>query len=167
MPTERGLKPVPDAKPIAIAGTQYDETQGQFSPDTRWVAYTSNESGGDEVYVRPFPESGGKQRVSTGGGSQPRWRTDGKELFYIAAHARLMAVPISAAPQARAVTVGAAVPLFATRLASGSAISLTGVNSRALYAVAADGRFLMNTTIEADRQPPIILVQNWQQLLKK
>jgi hypothetical protein len=78
-----------------------------------------------------------------------------------------MAVPIAAAQQERAVTVGTPVPLFATRLASGPGISLTGYQSRALYAVTADGRFLMNATIEADRQAPIILVQNWQQLLKK
>jgi Tol biopolymer transport system component len=156
-----------DAKPVPIVQTAFDETQGQFSLDTRWVAYTSNESGRDEVYVRPFPEAGGKWQVSTGGGSQPRWRADGKELFYIAADARLMAVPIAAAPQERAVTVGTPVPLFATRLASGPGISLTGYQSRALYAVTADGRFLMNATIEADRQSPIILVQNWQQLLKK
>jgi serine/threonine protein kinase/Tol biopolymer transport system component len=156
-----------EAKPVPIVQTPFDETQGQFSPDTRWVAYTSNESGRDEVYVRPFPEAGGKWEVSTGGGSQPRWRPDGKELFYLAADARLMAVPIAPAQQERAVTVGTPVPLFATRLASGPGISLTGYQSRALYAVTADGRFLMNTTLEADRQSPIILVQNWQQLLKK
>jgi len=147
--------------------TQFDETQGQFSPDVRWVAYTSNESGRDEVYVRPFPEAGGKWQLSTGGGSQPRWRPDGKELFYVATDAKLMAVPIAAAPQERTVTVGTPVPLFATRLATGPGISLTGYQSRALYAVTTDGRFLMNATIEADRQSPIILVQNWQQLLKK
>jgi len=158
---------VSDAKPVSIVQTQFDETQGQFSPDVRWVAYTSNESGRDEVYVRPFPDAGGKWQLSTGGGSQPRWRPDGKELFYIATDARLMAVPIAAAPQERTVTVGTPVPLFTMRLATGPGISLTGYQSRALYAVTTDGRFLMNATIEADRQSPIILVQNWQQLLKK
>jgi eukaryotic-like serine/threonine-protein kinase len=161
LPTDGGAKPVP------IVQTAFDETQGQFSPDTRWVAYTSNESGRDEVYLRPFPDAGGKWQVSAGGGSQPRWRQDGRELFYIAVDAKLMAVPIAAAPQERAVTVGTPTPLFVTRLASGPGISLSGYQSRALYAITSDGRFLMNTTLEADRQSPIILVQNWQQLLKK
>ena len=156
-----------DAKPMPIVQTAFDETQGQFSPDVRWVAYTSDESGRDEVYLRPFPDAGGKWQVSIGGGSQPRWRPDGKELFYIAADARLMAAQVTAVPQERAVTVGTPVALFPTRLASGPGISLTTWQSRALYAVAPDGRFLLNVTIEPDHQSPIILVQNWQQLLKR
>jgi dipeptidyl aminopeptidase/acylaminoacyl peptidase len=156
-----------DAKPVPIVQTAFDETQGQFSPDGHWLAYTSNESGRDEVYARPFPEAGGKWQLSTGGGSQPRWRPDGKELFYIAPDAKLMAVPIGVAPQIRALTVGAPVALFATHLANGPGISLTGYQSRALYAVAADGRFLMNVTIEADHPAPITIVQNWVAALKK
>jgi Tol biopolymer transport system component len=156
-----------DAKPFSVVQTAFDETQGQFSPDVRWLAYTSNESGRDEVYVRPFPDAGGKWQVSTSGGSQPRWRPDGKELFYVAVDAKLMAVPIAVAPQGRAVTAGAPVGLFPTRLANGSGISLTGAASRALYAVAADGRFLMNVTVEADHPLPITIVQNWDAPLKK
>jgi eukaryotic-like serine/threonine-protein kinase len=156
-----------EAKPFPVVQTAFDETQGQFSPDVRWLAYTSNESGRDEVYVRPFPDAGGKWQVSTGGGSQPRWRPDGKELFYVAADAKLMAVPIGVVPQGRAVTAGAPVALFPTRLANGSGISLTGAASRALYAVAADGRFLMNVTVEADHPLPITIVQNWDAALKK
>jgi hypothetical protein len=156
-----------DAKPVPVVQTAFDETQGQFSPDGHWLAYTSNESGRDEVYVRPFPDAGGKYQVSTGGGSQPRWRPDGKELFYVATDARLMAVPIGAALPVRALTVGAPVALFPTHLASGAGISLTGWQSRALYAVVADGRFLMNVTIEADHPGPITIVQNWTAALKK
>jgi hypothetical protein len=156
-----------DAKPFPVVQTAFDETQGQFSPDGHWLSYTSNESGRDDVYVRPFPDAGGKWQVSTGGGSQPRWRPDGKELFYIAPDAKLMAVPVSVAPQGRAVTVGTPVTLFPTHLANGAGISLTGYQSRALYAVAADGRFLMNVTIEADHPAPIIIVQNWDSALKK
>jgi Tol biopolymer transport system component len=156
-----------DAKPFPVVQTAFDETQGQFSPDGHWLAYTSNESGRDEVYARPFPEAGGKWQLSTGGGSQPRWRPDGKELFYIAPDAKLMAVPIGVAPQIRALTVGAPVALFPTHLAIGAGISLTGYQSRALYAVAADGRFLMNVTIEADHPAPITIVQNWTAALKK
>jgi hypothetical protein len=89
------------------------------------------------------------------------------EIFCITPDARLVAVPIAAVRQEHAVKVGTPVALFATRLASGPRISLTGLQSRALYAVTSDGRFLMNITIDADRQSPIILLQNWQQLLKK
>jgi len=156
-----------DAKPFAVVQTAFDETQGQFSPDGHWLAYTSNESGRDDVYVRPFPDAGGKWQVSTGGGSQPRWRPDGKELFYVATDGKLMAVPIDVTPQSRAVTPGTPAALFATHLANGAGISLSGYQSRALYAVAADGRFLMNVTIEADHAAPITIVQNWDAALKK
>jgi serine/threonine protein kinase/Tol biopolymer transport system component len=157
-----------DAKPVPIVHTAFDETQGQFSPDGRWVAYTSNQSGSrDEVYVVPFPEAGGKWQVSTEGGSQPRWRRDGKELFYVAADAKLMAVPISVAPQSRALTAGTPVALFPTHLARGAGISLTGYGSRALYEVTADGRFLMNVHIDVDHPAPITIVQNWVAALKK
>ncbi|HEV3215605.1 MAG TPA: protein kinase, partial [Vicinamibacterales bacterium] len=155
------------AKPFPVVQTAFEETQGQFSPDGHWLAYTSNESGRDEIYARPFPDSGGKWQLSTGGGSQPRWRPDGKELFYVAADAKLTAVPIGVAPQARALTVGAPVALFPTHLAIGAGISLTGYQSRALYAIAADGRFLMNVTLEEDRPAPITIVQNWTAALKK
>ena len=64
--------------------TSFDEVQGQFSPDGRWVAYASNESGLYEIYIRPFHGPGGKKQVSTGGGIYPRWRHDGHELFYVA-----------------------------------------------------------------------------------
>ena len=74
-----------DRKPFPVVQTPFDETAGQFSPDGRWVAYQSNESRPVQIYVRPFPGPGGPWQVSTAGGSQPRWRPDGKELFYVAA----------------------------------------------------------------------------------
>jgi Tol biopolymer transport system component len=154
-------------KPFPVVHTAFDETQGQFSPDVRWLAYTSNETGRTEVYVRPFPEAGGKLQVSTGGGSQPRWRPDGKELFYVAPDGKLMAAPLSIAPQGRAVVPGTPVPLFQAHLASGNGISLTGWQSRALYAVTSDGRFLMNATTEGADASPITIVLNWQAALKK
>ena len=69
---------------------------GVFSPDGRWIAYTSDEGGQPNVYVQPFPGAGGKYQVSRDGGSYPVWRADGKELFYLGADATLMAVPIDA-----------------------------------------------------------------------
>jgi Tol biopolymer transport system component len=156
-----------NAKPFPVVQTPFDETQGQFSPDGHWIAYTSNESGRDEIYVRPFPESGGKFQISTGGGSQPRWRPDGKEVFYVSADSKLTAVPVGPDARERTMNVGAPVSLFPTHLAVGSGISLNGYQSRALYSVAADGRFLMNATVEEDHPAPIVIVQNWDALLKR
>ncbi|HEV3215640.1 MAG TPA: protein kinase [Vicinamibacterales bacterium] len=156
-------------KPFPIVQTSFDETQGQFSPDGRWIAYTSNESGRDEIYVRPFSDAGGKWQVSTGGGSQPRWRGDGNEIFYVAADAHLMAVPIRATSEGRAIDAGKPLVLFPTHLANGSGISLTGWQSRALYAVTRDGRFLMNVNADAATPdiPPLTVVLNWTAGVKK
>jgi len=83
-----------DRKPFPYLQTQFDEQEGRFSPDGKWVAYVSNESGRDEIYVQAFPPSGAKFQISSGGGSEPQWRMDGTELFYLAADQMLMAVPV-------------------------------------------------------------------------
>ncbi len=89
-----------DRRPLVLADSPANEDQGQFSPDGRWVAYTSNESGLSEIYVISFPPTlnGGRWMVSRGGGVQPRWRRDGRELFYISPDWTMMAVPVSTAP---------------------------------------------------------------------
>jgi hypothetical protein len=157
-----------DRKPFPVVQTSFDEIEGQFSPDARWLAYASNESGRYEIYIRPFPEPGGKWQVSTAGGTQPRWRRDGRELFYVAPDARLMAVPIRPAQNARTSDVGAPVTLFPTRLASGAPnIAAAGPLARAQYAVAADGRFLMIVAGDEAVTSPITIVQNWDAGLKK
>src|SRR5207248_11172645 len=89
---------VGERTPFPVVQTQFDEIQGQFSPDGQWIAYASNESGRYEIYIRSFAAAGTKRQVSTGGGLQPRWRRDGKELFYVAPDHRMMAVAIDAAP---------------------------------------------------------------------
>lgn len=153
--------------PFPVVQTSFDEFGGQFSPDGRWLAYASNESGRFEIYVRPFPEPGGKWQVSTAGGTQLRWRRDGKELFYVAPDNRLMAVLLGLAADARAVDVGAPVALFPTRLASGASIGSVGSIATAQYDIAPDGRFLMNVAVDETTAPPITIVQNWTAGLKK
>jgi eukaryotic-like serine/threonine-protein kinase len=143
-----------DHKSFAVAETEFDERDGQFSPDGRWVALVSNESGRPEIYVQPFPGPGRKQSISSNGGGQPRWRRDGKELFYIAVDGRMMAVAIDTA--GGQLTGSAPVPLFTTNV--GAAVQ---ANNRQQYDVSVDGqRFLMNTIVE-DAADPIILIQNW------
>ena len=154
-----------DGKPFAVAQTNADEREGQFSPDGRWMAYVSNETAGiDEVYVRPFPDPGGKWQVSMNGGVDPRWGHDGRELFYVAPDGKLMTVAID--PDGRALNPRPPVPLFTTRLATGPNITI-GFLSTPQYAVALDGRFLMNVTVDDNVVSPISIVLNWATALKK
>ena len=145
-------------EPFPVVQTNFDERDGQFSPDGKWIAFESNESGRYEIYLQPFPGPGARVPVSAGGGAQVRWRRDGRELFYIALDGRLMAVPIGIGGADRAPEIGAAVPLFTTNV--GGAIS-QGV-ARQQYAVTADGqRFLMNVLVEEANASPITLILNW------
>ena len=85
-----------ERQPRPFLQNRFDEAEGQFSPDGRWIAYVSNETGRIEVYVQPSAGPGGKWQVSTGGGEQPKWRGDGKEIFYLSA-GKLMAVDVNTA----------------------------------------------------------------------
>jgi hypothetical protein len=133
----------------------------QFSPDSRWIAYVSNESQRNEIYVTPFPPPvsghGSKRQVSTAGGSLPRWRQDGKEIFYLGPDRQLMAAEIEA--KGGILEVGQVRPLF-------SATGMTQANP--LYDVSADGQhFLVRTFPEQKTGDPLTLVQNWTAGLKK
>jgi len=144
-----------DRTPRAVAQSRFNERDGQFSPDGRWVAYSSDESGRSEIYVQPFPGPGEKVQVSSAGGGQVRWRGDGKELFYVALDARLMAVPIQLPPTGQTIVAGRPVPLFATHIGGALQGTIT-----AQYGVARDGqRFLMATV--SDDTPPISVILNW------
>ena len=151
---------------MAVVQTGANERVGQFSPDGRWLSYVSNESGIDEVYVQPFPGPGGKWQLSVGGGVDPRWRRDGHELFYVARDGRLMAVSLQIEREGRALNPGAPVALFPTRLATGANVTV-GFGSRPGYAVASDGRFLMNVTVDETTTSPISVVLNWTEVLKR
>jgi len=157
-----------DRKPYSVVQSAFDETQGQFSPDGRWIAYTSNESGREQIYVRPFAEGGGQWEVSTEGGSQARWRPDGKELFYVSPDNRLMAVSIHVTADGHGLDADKPTGLFPTRLpTSGPGLTLTGWQSRPLYAVAPDGRFLMNVIADDGVPSPINVILNWEMLVKR
>jgi eukaryotic-like serine/threonine-protein kinase len=144
-----------DRKPFVVVQTNFEERDAQFSPDGKWIAYQSNESGRTEVLVQAFPGPGGKLQVSTDGGAQVRWRADGRELFYISLDGRLMAVPIHPAVDRQSLEAGAPVPLFPTR-AGGSA---PGMNKQD-YVVSRDGqRFLVD--VPEDVASPIAVILNW------
>jgi eukaryotic-like serine/threonine-protein kinase len=146
-----------DRKPFPVAQTNFEERDGQFSPDGKWIAYQSNESGRVEIVIQSFPSPGSKLQVSREGGAQIRWRADGKELFYIALDGRLMAVPIQFALDGRSVNAGTPVPLFATRV--GGAVQASNPQQ---YVASPDGqRFLMNTLPEEGNASPITVILNW------
>jgi len=139
-----------DRKPMPYLRTEFNEAQGQFSPDGRWMAYSSNESGRTEVYVQAFPASGGKWQISTAGGSFPRWRRDGKELFYRTADQKLMSVAVQTDSTFQA---GQPRALFETRASDVPVVP---------YSISADGqRFLVNTATEETNTAPITVVLNW------
>ena len=146
-----------DRKPIKFLAPPSDQIHGNFSPEGRFVAYSSNESGRFEVYVQTFPLSDRKWQVSTDGGYEPRWRADGREIYYLSQDRKLMAVSVGTAP-----AFGVPKVLFQTRVPEGVTARRTH------YVPSRDGqRFLVNTQ-SLDAPPgPITVVLNWQAELKK
>ncbi|HKH74370.1 MAG TPA: hypothetical protein VKA59_23585 [Vicinamibacterales bacterium] len=146
---------VADRKPIPFLQSPFNEMHGQVSPDGRWIAYASDESGTWEVYVQTFPAPGAKRTISVGGGAEPYWRRDGRELFYLAPDGTLMAVPVK--NHGDAFEVGRALPLFQARIPADI------ITFRNHYAPSGDGqRFLVDS---ADDHEPISVVVNWTALL--
>jgi eukaryotic-like serine/threonine-protein kinase len=144
------------AKPFLLIQSPANDVNPQFSPDGKWIAWASSESGWPEVYVMPFPRPGGKRQVSIDGGNDPRWRPDGKELFYLE-RGHLTAVEVRT--KAGVLEVGPAVPLF------GGLIS-TGAGTQ--YVVSSNGqRILAAVPADLSANEPITLVQNWAAVLKK
>jgi hypothetical protein len=145
-----------DRKPFAFLSTSSIEMQGVFSPDGKWVAYQSNETGRYEVDVRPFPGPGGQWQVSAGGGISPRWRPDGKELYFVAPDSKMMAAAVSA--QGTTFSSGTPEALFQTHIA--------GMVQKPQYDVSRDGRFLIDTDLQDTSTEPIHLLLNWKPPVK-
>ena len=140
--------------------TPSNEVQGRFSPNTRWVAFASDESGRFEVYVRPFPAASGQTPISIAGGTQPEWRRDGKELVYISAAGKLTAVPVTT--DGATFSAGAPHALFDVDVPEPNEPYPTH------YAVTADGqRFLVNTVVDQPTRPALTVILNWTAGLKK
>jgi len=145
-----------DTTPHPYMETPFSETRPQVSPDGRWLAYESDESGRSEIYIQTFPHPGGKWQISAGGGVQPRWRADHKELFFFALDRTLMAVPLR--EEGGSLVPGSPEPLFVSGLA---------VVGKYRYTVSADGQRFYLAEATDDRQgAPIDVVLNWTSMLK-
>ena len=147
-----------DRLPRSYLETPFDESYGKVSPDGHWLAYQSDNSGRMEINVQSFPEPGRRVTISHGGGTLPRWRSDGKELYYLAADDRLMFVPVETGANFRA---GTPVALFELG-------SFGRIIGRYVYDVSRDGqKFLVIRQLEDASMRPLTVVQNWTELLKK
>ncbi|NNE43318.1 MAG: protein kinase [Gemmatimonadetes bacterium] len=142
------------AEPRAFIATPFSEWDGRLSPDNRWLAYVSRESGRSEIYVRSFPDGEGKWQVSTDGGNQPRWRSDGEELFYLSEDRRLMSVSMDSEADLK---IGSPEELFS--------LTWAGAGDRE-YAPSPDGqRFLFVRDIVEAEVAPFTVVLNWTAVL--
>jgi Tol biopolymer transport system component len=152
LPLDSDGKP---GKAFPVVQSRFEERDAQFSPDGRWIAYHSNESGRHEIYVKPFPGPGERTPISTTGGAQVRWREDGGELFYLTLEGQLTAVPITVRADGRGIQPGAAEPLFHANV--GDILSI----AQHQYIVREKGqRFLIDTVVE-QAAAPISLILNW------
>jgi dipeptidyl aminopeptidase/acylaminoacyl peptidase len=163
--TGRDLMAIPlegDRKPIAVVNTQFSESTGAISPDGRWVAYTSNDSGTNEIYIQSFPgiagAPAGRWQVSSGGAYEVKWPGDGKEIFYQTQDGKVMASAIQASPQG--IRVEQPRPLFSADFQRG------GLHE---FDVTSDGqRFLLILNPPTDMNTErLTVVSNWQAALRK
>jgi Tol biopolymer transport system component len=151
-----GLRTIGDTTPVPLVASRFTELHPALSPDGRWLAYTSNESGTDEVYVRPFPNTNdGRWQVSNGGGAQPRWSADGRAIFFLDAGNRLVEGQIRAAPS---FAVTGLHPLF-----TAAPFQINAFHQS--FAVSHDGRFFYFLSPGLEGQsaqgPQLVRVANW------
>jgi dipeptidyl aminopeptidase/acylaminoacyl peptidase len=149
-----------EAKPIRLVDTPAEEREGQLSPDGRWLAYASNEGGRFEIYVQPFPPTGPRWQVSREGGSQPRWRPDGGELFYLAADRAVMATLVNGS--GTTFEAGGPTRLFRTQI-----VSLENHFAPAQYTVSSKGdTFIVSRLSDEAQSRALNVIFNWPALLK-
>jgi serine/threonine-protein kinase len=142
-----------DQKSFPLLQTEASERGAKFSPDGRWIAYISDESGMNHVYVKSFPDSGGKWQISTSGGYYVVWRRDGKELLYVSTDKKMIAVEVEG--KGAVFEVGTRQTLFDLRIPSFN-------SPQAQFAVTADGqKFLIPNTFGETTSAPIAVVLNW------
>jgi Tol biopolymer transport system component len=140
-----------DRKPFLLRKTKFSEANGVLSPDGRFLAFESNESGKYEVYVQEFPEAHSHWQISPDGGRDPQWRADGRELYFRSPDAHLMAAPIEKGP---GFVSGTPQALFQARFSP--------IPIRSLYRPSPDGqRFLVNTPRRGEATAPAVVVLNW------
>jgi hypothetical protein len=153
-----------ERKEVPFLRSEFNEFEGQLSPDSHWMAYTSDQSGQFDVYVRPFPPGEGEWKISIAGGEQPRWRGDGKELFFVGGDGKIMSVMVKALAGANPTfDFSTPQPLFETHLAR------PAIEPLFEYDVTKDGkRFLLNTVgIGSTSSPSLNVVVNWDAGLKR
>jgi Tol biopolymer transport system component len=152
------IKPLDgDQKPRPFLVTPFDENWGVFSPDGRWVAYASDESGRSEVYVTAFPSAEGKWQISTDGGRFPRWRADGREIVYLSSQGNVASVNVDTTGASP--SISPAVDLFKAMI-----LPTAGT----VFDMSAEGKlFVINRAIVSNAPPSLVLVYNWPQLLAR
>jgi eukaryotic-like serine/threonine-protein kinase len=148
--TNRDLWALPvtgDSKPLVVANTSFEERNGRFSPDGRWIAFSSNETGQGEIYVQPFPGPGGKIQIATGMANSTtgiQWRRDGREVYYVGPSNRVMAVPIA---------------MTGTEVKAGTPAALFTGPAGGFLASPDGQRFLVSTITQ--EAAPITVLLNW------
>jgi Tol biopolymer transport system component len=147
--------PVNGGRRELLLNSTHGERDGKLSPDMHWIAYDSTESGRREIWIQPLPPNGSRWQVSNGGGTAARWRADGRELFYIAADGKLMAVPVTPGET----------PKFGSPTALFQTLQREGGGS---YTPSPDGqRFLVNVPLTAAETNPISVIVNWRSTIDK
>jgi Tol biopolymer transport system component len=146
----QGSSRVEAGKPFAFLQTPFDEGDPAFSPDGRWIAYHSNESGQPQVYVKPFPSGASKSRISERGGTEPRWRGDGRELFFLQPDGTMMAARIDSA---KGFDAAVPQPLFQT--------GITSTQNNHPYLVTKDGQRFLVPVIDPSVSSQMTVVLNW------
>ena len=144
-------------KPFPVVATNFVDAYPSFSPDGKWLAYNNDETGRQEIYIQPFPTGTGRWQVSTAGGVRPKWRKDGKELFFFSPEQQLMAVDV--------IQKGASLQL-GTPHALFKASTVSSVSGP--YTVSGDGKkFVMSTVPPQSITEPLTLITNWTADLKQ